>query len=140
MGIENNIPECWVETNLENICEKIYSGGTPSTKRDDYYGGDIPWIRTQEVKFNYINNTEIKITESGLITLQHDLFQNTVIIAMYGNSAGRVAYSKIEATTNQACCNFISNKDKSDSRFIFFNLLSRYREMKVKQMELPNKI
>jgi len=133
MGVENNIPEGWVDTTLDGICDKMYSGGTPSTKRDDYYGGDIPWIRTQEVKFNYILDAEIKITELGLKNSSARYIpKNTIIIAMYGNSAGRVAYSKIEATTNQACCNFVSDKDKCDPSFVYFNLLGRYREIEGK--------
>ena len=51
---------------------------------------------------------------------------------MYGNSAGRVAYSKIEATTNQACCNFVSDKDECVPSFVYFNLLGRYKEIEGK--------
>jgi type I restriction enzyme S subunit len=133
MSLDNNIPKGWVETTLGEVCEKMYSGGTPSTKRNEYYGGEIPWIRTQEVKFNFIKETEIKITELGLKESSAKYIpKDTVIIAMYGNSAGRVALSKIKATTNQACCNFISNKIKSNSYFIYYNLLSRYREIEGK--------
>ena len=51
---------------LSDICTKITSGGTPLTKRDDYYGGGIPWLRTQEVNFGNIYSTEKTITELGL--------------------------------------------------------------------------
>ncbi|MDG1822813.1 MAG: restriction endonuclease subunit S [Flavobacteriaceae bacterium] len=133
MSFENNIPEGWIDTTLGEVCDKMYSGGTPSTKREDYYGGDIPWIRTQEVKFNYILDAEIKITDLGLKNSSARYIpKNTIIIAMYGNSAGRVAYSKIEATTNQACCNFVSDKDECVPSFVYFNLLGRYKEIEGK--------
>jgi type I restriction enzyme, S subunit len=133
MGLENSMPEGWVKTTLDEICEKMYSGGTPSTKRDDFYGGNIPWIRTQEVNFNYIFDAEIKITELGFKNSSAKYIpKNTVIVAMYGNSAGRVAFSKIEATTNQACCNFIYDKHKCDPSFVYFNLLGRYKEIEGK--------
>jgi type I restriction enzyme S subunit len=133
MSVDNNIPNAWVETTLGEVCEKMYSGGTPSTKRDDYYGGKIPWIRTQEVKFNFIREVKIKITEKGFSNSSAKWIpENTVIIAMYGNSAGKVALSKVEATTNQACCNFVSDKNKSNPFFIFYNLLSRYKEIEGK--------
>lgn len=120
----------WKETTLGEMAKKIISWWTPSTKQDSYYGWNIPWIRTQEVNFNYINHAEIKITEDGLSNSSARWIpKNTVIIAMYGNSAWRVAFSNIEATTNQACCNFIADYSKSDPRFIFFNLLSRYSEI-----------
>ncbi len=128
---KHQLPAGWVETTLGEVAGKMYSGGTPSTSIDEYYNGNIPWIRTQEVNFNYIKDTEIKITEKGVNNSSAKWIpKDTVIIAMYGNSAGRVAYSKIKATTNQACCNFVSNTKKSNPKFIFFNLLNRYNEIK----------
>jgi type I restriction enzyme, S subunit len=124
------IPEGWVETTLGEVADKILSGWTPSTQRNDFYGGNIPWIRTQEVNFNYIYDTEIKITNEWLQNSSARWIpKNTVIVAMYGNSAGRVAFCKIEATTNQACCNFIADYSKTDSKFIYFHLLNRYSEI-----------
>jgi len=128
--IEDTLPAWWVETTLGDVAAKIISWGTPSTQREDFYGWNIPWIRTQEVNFNYIYETKIKITEAGLSwSSARWIPKDTVIIAMYGNSAWRVAYSKIEATTNQACCNFVAESKKANSLFIFFNLLSRYKEI-----------
>ena len=46
---------------IENVCTKITSGGTPNTSRSDYYGGDIPWLRTQEVDWVDIIDTGVKI-------------------------------------------------------------------------------
>lgn len=120
----------WVRYTLEEISEKMFSGGTPSTGKDEYYDGDIPWVRTQEVNFNYINDTAIKISELGFSNSSARWVpSDSVIIAMYGNSAGRVAFSNIKTTTNQACCNFIANKEKSLPKFVFFNLLYRYKEI-----------
>ena len=51
---------------IKDVCLKICSGGTPSTSRKDYYGGDIPWLRTQEVDWKEIHDTEIKITNEAL--------------------------------------------------------------------------
>ncbi len=128
---ENKLPEWWIEKTLGEVCENVISWWTPSTKRDDFYWWSIPWVRTQEVNFNYINDTEIKITELGLKNSSARWVpEDTVIIAMYWNSAWRVWYLNIKATTNQACCNLISDKNKSDSKFIFFNLLNRYSEIK----------
>jgi len=124
------IPEWWIETTLGELADKIFSWWTPSTQHEEYYGWNIPRIRTQEVNFNYINETEIKITEEWLNNSSAKWIpQDTVIIAMYWNSAWRVAYSNIEATTNQACCNFVWNKNSCDSKFVFFHLMNRYNEI-----------
>ena len=96
----------WNEQPLESLCHRTTSGGTPSTADRSFYGGDIPWLRTQEVTFNFITDTEIKITEAGLEkSAAKWIPENSVVVALYGNSAGRVAVNKIPLTTNQACGN-----------------------------------
>jgi len=117
----------WREYTIGDICSKITSGGTPNTRKNEYYGGEIPWVRTQEVNFNRIYDAEIKITEDGLNNSSAKWIpENSVIIAMYGATAGKVAINKIPVTTNQACCNLIINSDKADYRFIYYNILSRF--------------
>jgi type I restriction enzyme S subunit len=70
---------------------------------DTYYGGEIPWLRTQEVTFNRITDTEIKISDAGLKNSAAKWVPaNSVIVAMYGHSAGRSAITEIPLTTNQA--------------------------------------
>jgi type I restriction enzyme S subunit len=43
---------------LGEVAVKTYSGGTPLANHPDYYNGDIPWLRTQEVRFNGILDVE----------------------------------------------------------------------------------
>ncbi len=117
----------WKEYKLEDLCIKITSGGTPNTRKNEYYGGRIPWVRTQEVNFNRIHDTDIKITNEGLNNSSAKWIpENSVIIAMYGATAGKVAINKIPVTTNQACCNLIVDKTKLDYRFLYYNILSRF--------------
>mgnify|MGYP003296605110 CR=1 FL=1 len=47
---------------METLC-KISSGGTPNRGRKDYYGGNIPWIKTGELRNEILTDTEEKITE-----------------------------------------------------------------------------
>lgn len=42
------------------------SGGTPSKKRDDYWGGTIPWISAKTLKTENIDTSDLFITEEGL--------------------------------------------------------------------------
>lgn len=116
---------------LGDICIKVTSGGTPSTKHPEYYNGDIPWLRTQEVNFEYIHNTEKTITDSGLKNSSAKLIpENSVIIAMYGVTAGKSAINKIPLTTNQACCNLIIDHKKADYRYVYYHLLNNYEKLK----------
>ena len=115
---------------IGDICTKVTSGGTPSTKHDEYYGGDIPWLRTQEVNFGNIYSTEKTITEAGLKNSSAKLIpENSVIIAMYGATAGKSAINKIPLTTNQACCNLIVNHQKADYRYVYYYLSSNYENL-----------
>lgn len=115
---------------LSDICTKITSGGTPLTKRDDYYDGDIPWLRTQEVNFGNIYSTEKTITELGLNNSSAKIIpKDSVIVAMYGATAGKSAINKIPLTTNQACCNLIIDNNKADYRFVYYYLVNSYEKL-----------
>ena len=120
----------WKVKSLEDLCSKITSGGTPNTQKNEYYGGNIPWLKTQEVTFNRIYKTETYISEEGLKNSSAKWIPaNAVIVAMYGATAGRIAINKIPLTTNQACCNLIVDSQKANYNFIYYNLLSRFSEI-----------
>lgn len=90
---------------------KTSSGGTPlSTKQEYYLNGKIPWINSGEVKIGPISSTSNFITKEGLENSSAKLFpKNTVLIAMYGATAGQVGYLTFEASTNQAICALLPN-------------------------------
>ncbi|CBL43984.1 Type I restriction-modification system specificity subunit [gamma proteobacterium HdN1] len=121
----------WISAPLSDFCIDVKSGGTPSSHVESYYGGEIPWLRTQEVVFKKILDTELKITDEGLNNSSAKWIpENSVIVAMYGNSAGRSAVNKIPLTTNQACCNLIIDDETSDYRYVFYALCKSYEELK----------
>lgn len=121
----------WNARKLKEICSRVTSGGTPATTEPSFYGGDIHWLRTQEVNFNFITDTEIKITEAGLENSSAKWIpENSVIVALYGNSAGRVSINKIPLTTNQACGNFIVDSIKADYRFVYYALQKDYEVLR----------
>lgn len=120
----------WAVVRLEDLCSKVTSGGTPNTQKQGYYGGNVPWLKTQEITFNRIYKTETFITEEGLNNSSAKWIpENSVIVAMYGATAGRIAINKIPLTTNQACCNLILNPSKANYNFIYYHLLSRFEEI-----------
>ena len=81
---------------IKDVCSNICSGGTPNTKNRDYYYGDIPWLRTQEVDWGNIYDTEIKISQKGLDNSSAKIIEkDCVIVAMYGATAAKVAINKI---------------------------------------------
>jgi type I restriction enzyme S subunit len=120
----------WKEFKIGEITKKATSGGTPSTKVEEYYGGNIPWLNTKEVNFNRIWSTEKFITEKGLNNSAAKwIDQNSVIVAMYGATAAKVAINKIPLTTNQACCNLIIDYKRANYEFVFYYIWNKYEEL-----------
>lgn len=105
---------------LNDICTKICSGGTPTTSIKEYYQGNIPWLRTQEINWTDIYDTEIKISENAVKESSAKLIPpNCVIVAMYGATAGKVCINKIPITTNQACCNLEINTNIASYKYVY---------------------
>ena len=104
------IPDNWCWTRMQNIA-LWGSGGTPSRKNLLYYKGTIPWIKTGELNDNYIFETEEHISDDAVAHSNAKLFPvNTIAIAMYGATIGKVGILGIEAATNQACaCGIVSS-------------------------------
>ena len=116
---------------VEEISKNISSGGTPRSNVAAYYGGNIPWLRTQEVNFREIWDTGIKITEEGLNSSSAKYIPaNSIIVAMYGATVGRVGINKIPLTTNQACANIEVNDNIAYYRYIYHYLSSQYEYIK----------
>ena len=116
---------------IQEVCVNICSGGTPKTSISEYYGGDIPWVRTQEVDWNYIYDTDVKITEEGLANSSAKWIpENCIIVAMYGATAAKVAINKIPVTTNQACCNLEINENIVLIRYVYHFLCNEYENLK----------
>ena len=113
----------WQNVRLGNICTKVCSGGTPTSTNPAYYNGNVPWLNTNEVNFCNIYSTNRTISEEGLKqSAAKYVPENTIIVAMYGVTAGKCAIAKIPLTTNQACCNLIIDKEKADYRYVFYYL------------------
>ena len=98
------VPSSWVWTTLGEI-GNWQSGSTPSRLRKDYYGGNIPWLKTGDLNDGYISDIPEYITETALKETSVKLNpKDSVLIAMYGATIGKVGILSFPATTNQACC------------------------------------
>lgn len=117
---------------LGEVTKKWYSGGTPTAGNPEYYdGGDIPWLRTQEVKFSDIESTEVKITQKALEkSAAKWIPANCVIIAISGATAGRSAINNIPLTTNQHCGCLEIDSTKALYRYVFHWVSFNYENIK----------
>ena len=109
-----------MKATLGDIFE-IGSGGTPSKAHPEYYGGDIPWVKTGDLKEEYLYAVEDKITEEGLKNSSAKMYKpGTVLIAMYGATIGATSILKFDACTNQACAAFKPCKDVKPEYLYYF--------------------
>lgn len=95
----------WNSDTIGRVCSS-YSGGTPTTSKDKYYGGNIPFIRSGEIDKD---TTELFLTESGLENSSAKMVsEGDILVALYGANSGDVALSKINGAINQAilCLNY----------------------------------
>jgi type I restriction enzyme, S subunit len=106
------------------------SGGTPLTSKREYYeGGTIPWLQSGEVAQGEILAAANFITQAGFENSATRLFPpDTVLVAMYGATAGQVGILRFEAATNQAICGILPNA-KFHPKFLYYALLSKKGEL-----------
>ncbi|NMB67104.1 hypothetical protein GYA25_03535 [Candidatus Woesearchaeota archaeon] len=124
----------WKKVKFCTICNKIQSGGTPLTSNKEFYDGEIPFVKIEDITNSgkYINKTEIKISEKGLENSNAWLIpENNLLLAIYG-SLGKVTINKIPLTTNQAILGIILNNNLANTEFYYyyFNYLDLQRYAK----------
>ena len=106
------------------------SGGTPAKGKNEYYvGGTIPWLCSGEVNAGIITEVKNRITELGLKNSSAKWIpENSVVVAMYGATAGKVGLLKIKTTTNQAVCSILPNS-KFIPEFLYYAVGSKTEEL-----------
>jgi type I restriction enzyme S subunit len=104
---------------------KVSSGGTPSRKNHEYFdGGNIPWIKTGDLKGKYVGTPAEFITQDGLDNSSAKLFPaNTVLLAMYGATIGSCSILPFKASTNQACAALLPS-DNCNETYLYYYLRS----------------
>jgi len=122
--IPYELPNGWEWVRLGDIF-KTSTGGTPSRSISSYYGGTMPWLKSGELNDNLkINKSEEFITEEGLKNSSAKLFKKgSLLLALYGATAGKLGILDFDATTNQAVCNFEQNKF-IENMYLFYFLRS----------------
>jgi len=115
------IPKDWGFTRLEKICKKVKAGGTPLTNRKEFWNGDIPFVKIEDITSTgkYLIKTKASISKSGLENSSAWMVpEGSLLLAMYG-SLGEISITKIPVATNQAILGIIP-KNKEDIEFLYY--------------------
>lgn len=119
------IPKEWEVVRLENVVKKLQSGGTPLSTNQDFYGGDIPFVKIDDITRSgkYLVDTKISITQKGLDNSSAWLVPiDSILYSMYA-SIGFLSVNKVEVATNQAIMNIIPDSSKITLEFLYQYLL-----------------
>lgn len=127
--IPHKIPDNWIWCRLGELYSTT-SGGTPLRANATYWSGDITWYKSGELTDTYLDaESEEKISEIGLKESSATLFpKGTLLIAMYGATAGKLSILNRDASTNQAICGFFFN-EFIETKYLFYFLMAQRAKM-----------
>ena len=126
------IPKSWKLCHIGMLAE-IGSGGTPDRKERDYWNGEIPWMASGEINYEYVYDTVEKITELGMNNSNTKILPiNTVMLGLIGQgkTKGMTAILKIESTCNQNLAYLIPNKELLHYEYLFYCFKAMYIYMR----------
>ena len=104
----------WEQRKLGEISDS-YSGGTPTAGKSEYYGGDIPFIRSAEVNSD---STELFLTDEGLKNSSAKMVnKGDILYALYGATSGETGLARLDGAINQAILD-IKPHENYDAAFI----------------------
>jgi type I restriction enzyme S subunit len=125
------IPKDWPIKRIGKIT-KTLAGGTPSTIKREYWGGDIKWMSSGELNMKLVYEVEGRITELGLKSSSTRLIPPKCILiglAGQGKTRGTVAMNMIELCTNQSIAAILPSDDFFED-YLYHNLDFRYDELR----------
>lgn len=127
------IPEGWQCRKVSDLCEAIFSGGTPHTQTPEYWGGELPWLSSGETRSRFIVQTEKTITQSGVDNSSTRLARaGDVVIASagQGSTRGQTSLLALDTYINQSVVALRASTEMYSSALLFLDLSSRYDEMR----------
>lgn len=119
----SSLPRSWNISKIGDFAHTT-SGGTPKRSSPEYYDGDIPWVKSGDLNDSALFGVDEHISDLGLKNSSAKLFKpETVLIALYGATIGRLSILKTSAATNQAICG-ITLPEGMSNLYLFYYLLS----------------
>jgi type I restriction enzyme, S subunit len=117
------VPIQWEMIRIKHGFRTIGSGTTPPSNEELYYGGSIPWVNTSELRENIITHTERSVTNEAVreFSALRVYPKNSILLAMYGATIGRVAVLGVNATVNQAVC-VMADPERFSVSYVFYGL------------------
>ena len=134
-GVEwiGEIPENWEVIKCSYVFSGIGSGTTPKSSNEYYYTNEgVNFLQTGDLNDGYINDTTKKITDKALKEINLKIYnKNSLIIAMYGATIGKLGILNVCTTVNQACCVLPQTK-KISTKYAFYMYMIARKDLIIK--------
>lgn len=120
------------EYTISDITRTVITGGTPSTARQEYYGGNIPWLSSTEIHQKRIKKPTTYITDLGLQNSSAKIApERSVLIALagQGKTRGTAAYLTRLMALNQSLAALVTN-EKCNPEFLYYLIESMYLSLR----------
>lgn len=121
------VPKHWEVIKTSLAFQGIGSGTTPSTSKKEYYddnGNGKYWLQTGDLEDGIVYDTSKKVSNIAIKECNLTFYPiDSIIIAMYGATIGKVGILGIESATNQACC-VIPVTKKQIAKYFFYEFLA----------------
>jgi type I restriction enzyme S subunit len=127
------VPTGWSCGTVVDLCDAIYSGGTPSTQVAEFWDGEVRWLSSGETRETFIIDTEKRITSAGVSssgTRSAGAFSTVIASAGQGNTRGQTSLLGVDCYVNQSVVVLSANRVTSSPLHLFFNLERRYEEFR----------
>lgn len=128
-----SLPEGWIWTTIGDIAI-LSSGGTPDRGNRNYFNGDIPWVKSGELNYNTITETEESITQEALENSNAKIVPSgTLLIALYGSTVGKLAFLGVDAATNQAVAS-LRTTNSFENKYLYYYLFHNREKLLQKRV------
>ncbi|OHA45786.1 MAG: hypothetical protein A3G61_02950 [Candidatus Taylorbacteria bacterium RIFCSPLOWO2_12_FULL_49_67] len=124
--VKQNIPKGWRKASLESLATKLKTGGTPTSTNKNFYGGNIPFVKIDDMTTSgkYLSSTISSLSNEGLENSSAWIVPKGSILYSIYATVGEVSINSIDAATNQAIMGIIVDEKEADRDYLYQYLLS----------------
>jgi type I restriction enzyme S subunit len=113
----------WLTKTITEFC-KTGTGATPlRAEGSRFYGGSIPWVKSEDLSQGIVFSTEETLTDEALDAVNIKLIEpGALLVSLYGPTLFQIAELGIQATTNQTVCHVVPDSNIADKRYLYYAL------------------
>jgi len=116
------IPEWWQVVKLKDIVQRFYNGGTPDTKNDKYWDGNIPWITGADFENQKVSRIRRNVTQQGVENSSTNIIPKGNLLVVTRTGVGKLAIAPFDIAISQDITGIILNADKAVTGYVYWYL------------------